>query len=128
MNFLVFCVYAASLNHPDFPVCIVSATGGRYTRGWPGDTQERLTKLGVQLRVRANDLNVTPDMFCGSLGKMWDLDIQYLQVAIGEGWFELTGPERTENTVEVIGAVPDPVNNNSINKDQSTAHTNRKEI
>ncbi|PLW22690.1 hypothetical protein PCASD_12850 [Puccinia coronata f. sp. avenae] len=101
---------------------LVAATGGRYTRGWPGDTQEKLTKLGVQLRVRANDLNVTPNMFCGSLGKMWDLDIQYLQVAIGEGWFELTGPERTDGSVDVIGAVPDPVNNNRNNKNQSTAH------
>jgi hypothetical protein len=61
-------------------------------------------------------------MFCGSLGKMWDLDIQYLQVAIGEGWFELTGPERTDGSVDVIGAVPDPVNNNRNNKNQSTAH------
>ncbi|PLW50274.1 hypothetical protein PCASD_01703 [Puccinia coronata f. sp. avenae] len=94
---------------------LTAATGGRYTKCWPGDTQEKLKNLGVQLRVRANDMNVTPNFFCGQLGKMWDLDLQYLQVAIGEGWFELTGPERTEGTVDVIGAMR-VINNNNNNE------------
>ncbi|PLW42038.1 hypothetical protein PCANC_13118 [Puccinia coronata f. sp. avenae] len=79
------------------------ATGGRYNKGWPSNTQSKLQELGVSLRVKLNIDGVTPSMFCGTLGALWDIDLQYLQVAIGEGWFELTGRDHGVDLVDVVG-------------------------
>ncbi|PLW38527.1 hypothetical protein PCASD_13769 [Puccinia coronata f. sp. avenae] len=80
------------------------ATGGRYNKEWLSNTQSKLQELGVSLRVKSNIDGVTPSMFCGTLGALWDIDLQYLKVAIGEGWFELTGRNRGVDLVDVVGA------------------------
>ncbi|PLW28367.1 hypothetical protein PCANC_24001 [Puccinia coronata f. sp. avenae] len=101
---------------------LAAATGGCYTQGWPGDTAAKLKELGVQLRVQANDMNVTPDFLCGRLANKWDIDLQHLQVAMGKGWMKLKGPESTaNNTVDVIGAVPDSKNNTASNSNDTVA-------
>ncbi|KAA1115641.1 hypothetical protein PGTUg99_018820 [Puccinia graminis f. sp. tritici] len=78
-----------------------AATGGRYNKGWPGKTKAKLQELGVKMEVQKNDLNVTPESFCGSLAPKWDIDLQHLQVAIGEGWFRLNSSKKNGENVEL---------------------------
>ncbi|PLW14239.1 hypothetical protein PCANC_14488 [Puccinia coronata f. sp. avenae] len=90
---------------------LTAATSGRYMKGWPGETKVKLKELGVQLRVQDNDMQVKPELFCGRLSSKWDIDLQHMQVAIGEGWMQMTGTDCTGDAVDVIGSVPNPNDN-----------------
>jgi hypothetical protein len=86
-------------------VLIANATCGRYDHGWPSDTKVKLKELGVKMWVKHNDLFVTPESFCGALAPKWNGDLKRLQVAIGEGWFKLEGPDHPGSSgVDVVAA------------------------
>ncbi|EFP75082.2 uncharacterized protein PGTG_01675 [Puccinia graminis f. sp. tritici CRL 75-36-700-3] len=69
---------------------IDTAVPGGYGRGWPGtNTQITLTKLGLSLRVRDNNLGVTPFHFCKRPGDMKDKPGQLVVAALEEDLFEL---------------------------------------
>ncbi|KAA1128654.1 hypothetical protein PGTUg99_020907 [Puccinia graminis f. sp. tritici] len=84
---------------------LTNATCGRYDHGWPSDTKVKLKELGVKMWVKHNNLFVTPESFCGALAPKWNGDLKRLQVAIGEGWFKLEGPDHPGSSgVDVVAA------------------------
>jgi hypothetical protein len=71
--------------------------------------------------VKGNEYGTGPAMFCGKLAAIWDIDLQHWQAAIGEGWFELTGSDRRNKEVNVIGADGVSENNESSEGDTPAA-------
>ncbi|WAR63977.1 hypothetical protein PtB15_16B136 [Puccinia triticina] len=90
---------------PKLVEALNKATHGRWAvgNGWPGSsTVEQLNSLGVKMRVKRNNLLVTPNNFCHKLDRLKRGELQRLLVAVEEGWFELIGPD--VDSVEVLDA------------------------
>ncbi|WAR57695.1 hypothetical protein PtB15_8B748 [Puccinia triticina] len=76
---------------------IEKATHGKWTRGWPGTrTQQSLAQLKVGLRVKDNDIGVTPQHFCKRPGDMGDKHAQLVVAALEGDWVKLIGPPAPE--------------------------------
>ncbi|PLW21098.1 hypothetical protein PCASD_21753 [Puccinia coronata f. sp. avenae] len=69
----------------------------------PRDGQAKLKPSSRNLEL-AYGSKQTTGMFCGKLAAMWDSDLQHLQLAIGEGWLELKGPNPDFDAVDAIDA------------------------
>ncbi|WAQ91669.1 hypothetical protein PtA15_15A59 [Puccinia triticina] len=89
---------------------LCEATGGVWTKGWPGTkTEQKLRDLDVTLQVLPNSKGVVPADFCARPSDMRIARTRRILTAFANGWVRLIGPpaEASDDRIRSLGHKPD---------------------
>ncbi|WAQ80826.1 hypothetical protein PtA15_1A164 [Puccinia triticina] len=89
---------------------LCEATGGVWTKGWPGTkTEQKLRDLDVTLQVLPNSKGVVPADFCARPSDMRIARTRRILTAFANGWVRLIGPpaEASDDRIRSLGHEPD---------------------